>query len=464
MPLAEPHGSFWTADEKEPHPPQYDQRAQEWQRCRDCVAGASRIKAAGTTYLPRLSKEQSEESYSAYLAQAIYVNAPARTIGAMTGLVSRVPPRVTAPADLDTQNVTGDGEGLPLFGSEALRETLTTGRIGIGLDAIDGRIRWRRYPAEAIKTWQTIPGYRDRLSMVMLREFYHAPVPDHEFQMSEYGRLVIWRMTDDGATVVTVPEDASTIPAGTLATTARGEPLQEIPVVIVGVGDVRAEPAKPPLLDLCDVAIQRYVASAQYQRGLFWGAVPQPYVISDEALPDLTIGGGSVWRVPVGGGAGMVESSGAGLASMQANLDDLTKRSADLGAQLITNVRQAPETAEAARIQAAGDAATLAGIAGALDTGIERAMRLHAAWAGLSGDVGYKSNQEYFDPRIDAAELTGLLAAYQAGALTLRTLLERLQAGGTLPPDVDIEQEREAIARERNANGIESTAESGGVR
>lgn len=445
--------------------PQYDARIDDWQRCRDCAAGASTVKAAGTRYLPLLSPKQAAESYAAYKAQAVFVNALGRTVGALAGLVSRVPPRITAPDDLPTDDITRDGEPLALFAADSLREVLTVGRGAVALDAIAGRVRWTRYQAEDVMTWRTVPGYRDRLSMVVLRERDYVPVPNHEFQMAESAALHIWRQTPEGATIAVVPEDAIAegVPAGELALTARGEPLQEIPVVIVGVGDVRVAPDRPPLLDLADLSLARYISSADYGRALRWGALIQPFITSDEALPkDLEIGGGAVWRVPIGGSAGVVESSGASLSAMQANLNDLTARAADLGARMITDSHQQAETAEAARISHAGDIATLSGIVGGLDAGIERAMRLHADWEGLSGDVAYVSNREYFDPRLDANEITSLLAVYQAGGMSLDTLLARLQDGGVIPADVDLGAEREAIT-ERRTDGIESTADAGRV-
>jgi hypothetical protein len=32
--------------------PDYDQRAEQWQCCRDTLAGSDTVKAAGRTYLP----------------------------------------------------------------------------------------------------------------------------------------------------------------------------------------------------------------------------------------------------------------------------------------------------------------------------------------------------------------------------------------------------------------------------
>ena len=115
--------------------PEYGQRAEEWQTCRDCAAGASVVKAGGTRYLPQLSPKQSGESYAAYKAQAVYINSLGRTVGALAGLVSRVPPRITAPDDLPTDDITRDGEPLALFASDCLREVLTVGRVAVALDA-----------------------------------------------------------------------------------------------------------------------------------------------------------------------------------------------------------------------------------------------------------------------------------------------------------------------------------------
>ena len=63
--------------------------------------------------------------------------------------------------------------------------------------------------------------------------------------------------------------------------------------------------------------------------------------------------------------------------------------------------------------------------------------------------------REYFDPKIDSNELQALIGVYQAGGMSLETLLSALQDGMVLPADVDIEQERERITREQS-NGTQS--------
>ena len=436
--------------------PLYNSRIDDWQRCRDCYEGTSAVKSAGSRYLPLLSPKQSTESYESYRAAAVYSNSYGRTITAMTGLVSRVAPRITSPMPVD--DITRDGEPLARFAVDALRELLITGRVALALDAVGGRVRWQRYRAEDILVWRTAPGYRDRLDMVVLRESDYYPVAGSEFELGARSTLYIWRMTDAGATVAAVPEDAagSAVPAGELALSARGEPLREIPVTIIGTGDVRVAPDKPPLLDMADVCLIRYIASADYQRALHWGAIPQPYTAAEKTLPkDVSIGGGTIWELGAGGTAGMIQTNGSGLNSMQANLNDLTQQIANLGARLVTDTHTAPETAEAARIQSAGDAATLAGIVAGLDSGITRAMRHHTEWEAIAGDVSYTSNREFIDPKIDSNELTALLSVYQAGGMSLDTLLGTLQDGMIIPPDVDLDSERERIARESN-NGTES--------
>jgi hypothetical protein len=178
--------------------PQYVKRANEWQRCRDCVDGQDAVYLRRYEYLPKL-KDQTDADYKAYQRRALFFNATQRTVEGMVGLVFRKPPQVEAPAGMKPMldDVTMADDPLPGFAQGMVEEVLQTGRFGLLIDfprvdepaptvaqaeASGARPFITGYQAESVLNWeQERIDNAMALTRVVLMEEYSEPDPADEF-------------------------------------------------------------------------------------------------------------------------------------------------------------------------------------------------------------------------------------------------------------------------------------------
>ena len=129
--------------------PDYDANVFAWGRARDVYAGEDAVKAAGTSYLPRLDS-QSDEEYAAYKMRASFFNATARTADGLVGMVFRKEPTfklahlhgpvphahgAKAKALLRfVSNVDLLGSRLTAYAKDVVQEVILVGRAGTLVD------------------------------------------------------------------------------------------------------------------------------------------------------------------------------------------------------------------------------------------------------------------------------------------------------------------------------------------
>jgi hypothetical protein len=453
--------------------PLHTARLPQWLRCRHCHDGADAVKAAGTTYLPMLSGQDSGR-YDAYRQRAMFYNAFARTVQALTGVLFRRPAPPTGPSSLATEwlDVTRAGQSLDLFAMSVADELFKVGRAGVLLDAPErGDPYWVTYRAEDVLSWQAQRGadgvpvasrvvLREPLAMQdpkdqyvvvithQLRELYLAaggPSPVYEQQL--------WRhpVREDGV-VDASKWERSGPPVRPLR---RGAVMSFVPFVFLNATSLLAEPGRPPLLDLADVNLSHYRTSADLEHGRHFTALPTPWITGyDGRSGTLTIGSEEAWAVAnEKAQVGMLEFTGAGLASLERAMDQKERQMAVLGARLLEQQKAGVEAEGTLRMRHAGDDATLRLVAATLSAGMSRAMRWHAWWLGAANapdvrDIGYDLGVEFFSVRMSSGDLQALVQAYQAGTMSFETLYFNLQRGDVARPDVDAKAERHAIDAE----------------
>jgi hypothetical protein len=68
-----------------------------------------------------------------------------------------------------------------------------------------------------------------------------------------------------------------------------------------------------------------------------------------------------------------------------------------------------------------------------------------AEWSGVTGDISFQLNTDYFDSTIGAQEITALVSAWQAGALSSESLFYSLQQGEVVQAGLTYEEEQARI-------------------
>jgi hypothetical protein len=464
------------------HHPAYDAMVGKWKKCRDAAAGEAAIHAAGETYLPKLAEEEGK-AYAARLARTPFFNATWRTIAGLRGMMFRKPETIEAPAGpkgyFDDVNMAGDP--LTTFAQKIVADGLTVGRVGVLVDhpqapAADGvtvaqaaaaglRPTLQMYPAESIINWRvTRIGNASVLSQAVLVEQVEVTGGDEFAHVTETryrvldlaagivgGRAGVWyrqrvyRIDSNG-------KDEKV--GGDVFPLMDSKPMPFIPFAIIGVDCVGPEIDEPPLIDLVDMNLHHYTVSADYEHGCHFSGLPTLFISGyspavatpGESASKIYIGGPSANCLPQSDAkAYFVETSGT-FEALRLNLEDKKTQMAVLGARMLEAQKAKVETAETVAQHRKGEESLLASMAQTISLGMTRALGWFAQWAGADASaVKYEICRDFAPTGMTAQELTALVGAWQAGAISDQVLFDNLQAREVIEPDVTFEEEQARI-------------------
>ncbi|MCB2186272.1 MAG: DUF4055 domain-containing protein [Deltaproteobacteria bacterium] len=443
--------------------PEYDARVNLWSKCRDVVEGEEAVKAAGETYLPKLSRSQDQRKYDSYKYRAVFFDATSRTVEGLTGAPVRKEPVIKLPEAL--ADLVGKDDL-----KKAVRELLITGRLGLLVDMDDagtGLPYLTAYKAEQITTWRA-DQWGDP-SLVVLRE-EREDNPDDPFDMSKeviFRELALASAMGEGAEPagkiyqvrvwVKNKADQKWMVESTLVPLRQGKPLERIPFICFGPSGLGFEAAKPPILGLVNANLGHYRQEADYRHAMHHTALPTPCVKGipkpmpgldgkPAAAPVYEIGSGTAWVLEEGGDAWYLEFTGHGLSDMKESLAALEQRMAVLGARLIEGQRTGVEAAETARIRQAGEVSALIAVTSSVSLAYTAAAKQAAWWAGSpEGDVEVTLNEDFVGSRLSDTDADVLLRAVQAGQISFDTFWYNLQQGEIAPDGRTAEEEQTLI-------------------
>lgn len=433
---------------------------------RVAMAGEDDVKACGERFLPMKSGTRAIEddkmrmaAYDGYRLRAEFPEVVAPTVRGAVGVVAGKVPQITLPKGMDylLERATRDGLKLEALHRRILMELLVTGRYGL-LPGVSktGAGYLAGYVAEAITNWHTDDETRpdwlilDETGLDLDRGTgsWERVVRYRECAL-EGGRYTsrIWS-EQSGAWLPT--DEAS-------AETRHRKPLEALPFTFIGSVDLTPEPDDVPLYGLAKLALRVYRLDADYTCALHLTSEPTPWAsgfndpgqaIRDGVAPN-SLGGGRLWLLPEGAQAGYLEFSGPGITAQETAIRNSLERAAAFGANLLSGSQKAAESGDALRLRLGSQTATLKSIAMTAAAGLQDALRNLAVWLGENPDeVTITPDVEFFDQRLDAQELTALVAGWQSGAYSYPSLFERLQKGGVIPESRTVEDEQALRAKE----------------
>src|SRR5579883_496572 len=435
----------------------YDASSAEWARARDVLAGEDAVKVAGEKYLPKLDS-QSEEEYSAYKARASFFGATARTLEEYLDLVFRRTPgfalRATEgrPAELLKLFVADCdrwGTEFVQYARRVVSEVLSVGRGGSLVMESDGRPWVSFWRAEEILNWVVErAGQTVDLTEVVLREGDGLRVLALETtdgtNRTDSGRVCVMEVWRRGG------DQGEWVLAESTVLKRDGAALNFVPFVFHGPKGSLPETGKLPLADIIAANLDHYRLDADYKHGLHFAALPTAWVSGFDKAAPLRIGSSAAWvsEVP-GASAGFLEFTGAGLAHLERAIEKVERRMALLGARMLepTSVgTSVPATGLAA--SAGGDLCGLGAIVQNLNRSLSRVLQLAQWWIqggdldAIAGQVSFTMNTDLGACAMSGEEITAVVAAWRAGAISRDTMLERLKRGEVLPDGRSIAQER----------------------
>ncbi len=454
--------------------PMLVEKADQIRRSRDCYRGTDAVKAgesAGVTgidelYLPKLSGQDQSE-YRTYKLRALFYAAMARTVTALVGAIDRKPPEVKGADHLEDFNkdVTGTGVSLTEFLKELETEIMISGRVIVCIDRMNSEnnrpyLVW--YKNEDCINWFTeeYSEFDKQLGAVVFREMFYKPCEDNPYEQIACNRYREFVKDPQGNVTVNIwtpetvnadglgSENTNYVITETYSVHNRGKALGFLPVVPIVSEGSPLEIPKPPLIDLVDVNLSHYRNSADYEHGLHWTALPTPWFsgLNDRGT-QISLGSGAAIALPdPSSKAGFLEFSGVGLKAILDSMKHKEQLMSSLGARMLAGGMDQSTSAEVAKINVSGEIAALRNVAKSMSRGITRLLRMVSHWEGKSiDDISIHLNEDYIDATLPAADVTALVSAYQAGAMSLDSLLWNLDQGERLPMSRTVEEEMSLI-------------------
>jgi hypothetical protein len=454
--------------------PDYTTRKVQWEKLSDCNEGQEAIHAKGVKYLPKLSG-QSNDDYKAYLNRTLFYGATARTIDGLTGMIFRKAPIVEVPQGLQKMidDVTLDGMNLIGFAEDIVQDVVELGRAGILVDhpatptnttvataeALNIRPFLKHYDAESIFNWKTA-SVNNALVLTQVRLWECVPTGTTEFDDSERKQIRILDLNELGQyrqrifvekKVVGLDGEKWEQFGDDIIPLKGGLPLNFIPFYFAGVKNGLPDAEKPPLIDLANANLSHYVSTADLEHGAHFTALPTAVITghTEEEVDKTTeyrIGAANAWVFPnAETQVQYLEFQGQGLGALETRVQKKEEYMAFLGARMLSPDKKAVESAEAANIHRAGESSVLASIAASVSQTIEDAVRFMAEWAGMSGNVVFKLNNDFAAVKMSAQELTALFQTYQGGGMAFADFLYNLKRGEIIQEDRTEEDIRSEI-------------------
>ena len=485
----------------------YDASLPSWLRARDVIAGEDAVKTGGIKYLPRLDS-QSDDEYDGYKSRACFFNATSRTADGFLGLLFRRDPEVKLPdrhagvggaLRVFTDDVDLMGTSLFTFCKGVVGEILAVGRCGTLIDwAGSSASRWQghsqsveerayvvRYAAEDILNWQTqrING-RNVVTMIALREIVERPDDDDPFavKIAETVRVLKLEVLPDGGTryvvEIWVLADGhraknqsswmSNFWSGQKSSQAKtewtlvetrvplrlGKPLPLIPFVFHGPRNALPDVDKMPLADIIHVNLDHYRLDADYKHGLHFTALPTAWVSGFDKTSELRIGSSTAWVAEAPGAvAGFLEFKGHGLSTFENAQNRDERLMAVLGSRMLEDTKRVGETADAIELRQAGENSILMTLALSVSDSISQVLRWVYWWNSTEQypeDISealvlLQINTDFTAKGLTSLELTAIVGAWQAGAISQTTMFDLFRKGEVLPTGRTDDEEKHLV-------------------
>ncbi len=471
--------------------PDYDASLPAWLRARDVIAGDDAVKAGGTKYLPRLDS-QSDDEYLAYKTRACFFNATSRTADGFLGLLFRRDPEVKLPdrhagvggaLRVFTDDVDLMGTSLFTFCKGVVGEVLALGRCGTLIDwQADGESRAYvvRYAAEDILNWQTqrING-RNVVTLVALREVVAKPDAEDPFSINQTETIRVLKLESlpDGGTryIVEIWQEQKSANYRRKKSEWKlqesrvplrlGKPLPLIPFVFHGPRNALPDVDKMPLADIITVNLDHYRLDADYKHGLHYTALPTAWVSGFDKDSELRIGSSTAWVAEAPGAvAGFLEFKGHGLSTFENAQNRDERLMAVLGSRMLEDTKRVGETADAIELRQAGENSILMTLAISVSDSISQVLRWVYWWNStepVPEDVSenlvlIQINTDFTAKGLTSLELTAIVSAWQAGAISQATMFDLFRKGEVLPTGRTDNEEKNLIGKigQENPTGV----------
>jgi hypothetical protein len=233
--------------------------------------------------------------------------------------------------------------------------------------------------------------------------------------------------------------------------------LPVVPIKWYGASSPRFAQGDLPMNGLAELSIQHYQMRSDLQELLHKCAMPVPVrkgaPIGANGRPaPLVIGPNTAVDLQENGAFSFAEPSGTSLERHQAEIAHLEALMDRSGLNFLygANIKTATE----ASLRASQISSQVSSLIRNKTSSFASVMRLWAAYSGefdrLTPESGMAINDSLINRPIDPSGIAQMVNLYNVGILSKRTVLDELQRGGILDPDMKIDSELQRIKDEEN--------------
>jgi hypothetical protein len=234
-----------------------------------------------------------------------------------------------------------------------------------------------------------------------------------------------------------------------------GKPLPLIPFVFHGPHHSLPDVDKIPLEDIIAVNLDHYRLNADYKHGMHFTALPTAWVSGFDKTSTLRIGSSTAWVAEAAGAtAGFLEFHGQGLSTFERAMDRDEQLMAVLGTRMLESRKRVGETAAAIELRQSGENSILNTVSLSVSSSLTQVLRWIYWWnstESIPDAIGpdlvlVTLNTDFSITGMSALEITALVAAWQAGAISQATMLDLFRAGEVIAPGRTNEEEIQLLA------------------
>ncbi len=478
----------------------------EWELNRAFRSGNHEVRQLRERVLPKLDAKQSDESYDAYLDQAILYEAASETADAWEGMVFKVAPVFTINGEeLDEtmqkylNSVTDTGLSATELLREITDEVITTNRFGVLVDypvaddedAGKSRLEQLRdgdfsscikYHAESIINWhhEVVNGTKTLVALVLkeaidnfnfnsftIEETFQYRVLTLEPGESESGyiyRQRVYLETEiDNIPAVGV-KPIGNASSGTAKTQSfelildiiptmdkgdgnNGQPLEFIPFWLYNrAGQDDIEVIKEPLLGgITELNKGHFRNSADYENEIHKVSIKSPVIPGGIMDGKDLVMGAPIVTAYTESRPYILET--ANVSPLAAEMEAKEKRMAMLGAKAL-GTQASNISEETARIQAAGEESVLGDVATIISEDFSDMLLFKLQWdfGPSMTSATVTLNTDFWENEIDIPDLLSAFGWMQSGGGGMETYFNLLKKRNVYKEGWTMEQEIESIA------------------
>lgn len=429
-----------------------------WKRARDIIEGEDEVKKNGVRYLPKPKVQMSDEEYERFKSWVPFEPVAANVLANLVGLIFRKEPTTNAPTGLlpllDT--ITMDGLTSDDLAEELLRETLITNFTGLLVDhprALTGDEAYGVSKLTAIGM-----GVRPFIAM------YRAESILEVTPMVISNRVVVQRVRllegDDNNKVrelvlvdgiYTVREHENQDGTWNMVqqfqpTDEAGNPMREIPFLLVTTANRRFVPQKAQMDDVVSINVNHFKKMGDVEMIQKFASNPILgfYGVDDEFQCSAVPGEYVKFQNHESRGE-YIEYKGPGVEHQMRSAELLLEAAGRTGMRMAAAEKAAAEAAETHARRGASENSRTASFSRIVSRKLTEAFRMVAKLAEITGEVEYSLNTDFLPMPIEAQKLTAVMGMVTAGLMSRRTFHKILQDGEILPESLTYEEERDRI-------------------